>query len=121
MPMIVKLRNVVTAASSRLLEIEVAVAAVAAAGAVLTGEGAVVDPDEDVATGRPFRRRAGGRHHSEVVEVVDLGQLGKEAGPGELGSGRSCRLGEEPTGRPAEGGEDVGLVAGVDLVQPGEE
>src|SRR6266513_6516861 len=98
MPMMVKLRNVVTAAApvrtggrsrrfaaksaartrvgwpSLLQHEEVAVATEAAAGTVLADVLAVVGADEDVAVRWSFGRGTGGRQHAEVVEVVDLAQ-----------------------------------------------
>src|SRR6476619_3550401 len=111
MPMMVKLRNVVTGAASRLLlVIEVAVAAEAVSGAVFAGELAVVNPDEDV-TGRwPLRRWSRRCQHPEVVEVVDLAQLGQESGAGQLRPRGLCRLRKQPASGPAVGGEDVGRV-----------
>src|SRR5205807_5721920 len=114
----VKARNSVTRSSSPLRPEVVALVADESRWWVGPGEFAVLHVDLHEAAGWSLRRRARRRQHPVAVEVVDLLQLGGHPAARGLGTGGREGLDEQAARLPTEGGEDVGLAAGVHLLQP---
>src|SRR5438270_1455446 len=111
----VKARNSVTRSSSPLRPEVVALVADEAGWWVGPGELAVLHVDHHEAARWSLRGRPGGRQHAVPVEVVDLLELGEHRRTGRLRPCRGEGLHKQAARLPAEGGEDVGLAAGVHL------
>src|SRR5437867_11029268 len=112
MPVMVKARNWVISSASEV----VTLIADEARGWSVAHELAVGDLHRHEAAGWSFGRGTDRDQHPVAVEVVDLLQLGQNAGARRLGPGGAESLDEQAGRLPPVGGEDVRRLAPDGLV-----